>query len=82
MLGQSITFPRVVQQEAYRNPLSLNHVRVPIGYWAFETAAGEPYIPGQLPYLHKAVAWAQKYGLKVIVDLHGTFVKLFIVNLF
>ena len=32
---------------------------------------GEPYIQGQLAYLDKAVDWAGKYGLKVIVDLHG-----------
>ncbi|KAK1224186.1 hypothetical protein PQX77_012926 [Marasmius sp. AFHP31] len=49
----------------------LNHVRIPIGYWAFETASGEPYIDGQLPYLEKAVGWAANHGLKVIVDLHG-----------
>lgn len=49
----------------------LNHVRVPIGYWAFETGPGEPYCTGQLPYLQKAVTWAGNHGLKVIVDLHG-----------
>ncbi|TFK99556.1 exo-1-3-beta-glucanase [Pterulicium gracile] len=49
----------------------LNHVRIPIGYWAFEVAAGEPYISGQLPYLQRAVEWASKYGIKVMVDLHG-----------
>ncbi|KZP25280.1 glycoside hydrolase family 5 protein [Athelia psychrophila] len=49
----------------------LNHVRVPIGYWAFEVGPGEPYISGQLPYLQKAVTWAGNHGLKVIVDLHG-----------
>ncbi|KAF7972591.1 hypothetical protein HWV62_17392 [Athelia sp. TMB] len=49
----------------------LNHVRLPIGYWAFEVGPGEPYIQGQLPYLKKAVTWASNYGLKVIVDLHG-----------
>ncbi|KAH9486277.1 Glucan 1,3-beta-glucosidase [Psilocybe cubensis] len=49
----------------------LNHVRLPIGYWAFDVSAGEPYIQGQLPYLLKAVQWAQHHGLKVIVDLHG-----------
>lgn len=38
------------------NPSSLNHVRIPIGYWAFETGPGEPYISGQLPYLQKAVS--------------------------
>lgn len=49
----------------------LNHVRVPIGYWAFDVSGGEPFIQGQLPYLQKAIGWAQTYGLKVIVDLHG-----------
>ena len=32
---------------------------------------GEPYIQGQLPYLDDAVSWAEKYGLKLIIDLHG-----------
>ncbi|EKM84058.1 hypothetical protein AGABI1DRAFT_51741 [Agaricus bisporus var. burnettii JB137-S8] len=49
----------------------LNHVRLPIGYWAFEVAAGEPYIQGQLPFLEKAVTWAQNHNLKLIIDLHG-----------
>ncbi|KAF8921954.1 glycoside hydrolase superfamily [Mucidula mucida] len=49
----------------------LNHVRIPIGYWAFEVSDGEPFIQGQLPYLEKALGWAASYGLKVIVDLHG-----------
>ncbi|KZS93506.1 glycoside hydrolase family 5 protein [Sistotremastrum niveocremeum HHB9708] len=49
----------------------LNHVRIPIGYWAFQVGPGEPYHTGQLPYLQKAVSWAGTYGLKVIVDLHG-----------
>jgi glucan 1,3-beta-glucosidase len=50
----------------------LNHVRLPIGYWAFDVSGGEPYIQGQLPYLTKAVTWASAHGLKLIVDLHGT----------
>ncbi|KIM47526.1 glycoside hydrolase family 5 protein [Hebeloma cylindrosporum] len=49
----------------------LNHVRLPIGYWAWDVSAGEPYIQGQLPYLTKAVTWAQAHGLKLIIDLHG-----------
>ncbi|KAH9932038.1 exo-beta-1,3-glucanase [Epithele typhae] len=49
----------------------LNHVRIPIGYWAFDVGPGEPYISGQLPYLQQAVGWARSSGLKVIVDLHG-----------
>ncbi|KAF8983682.1 glycoside hydrolase superfamily [Cyathus striatus] len=50
---------------------SLNHVRLPIGYWAFDVSRGEPFIQGQLPYLHKAVQWAQNHNLKIIIDLHG-----------
>ncbi|KAH0585523.1 hypothetical protein H2248_008758 [Termitomyces sp. 'cryptogamus'] len=49
----------------------LNHVRLPIGYWAFDVSGGEPFVQGQLPYLDKAVSWARKYGIKVIIDLHG-----------
>jgi len=49
----------------------LNHIRLPIGYWAFAVGPGEPYIQGQLAYLNKAVSWATTYGLKLIVDLHG-----------
>lgn len=59
-----LTFPSV---HCFR----LNHVRIPIGYWAFEVGSGEPYIQGQLPYLQKAVGWARNHGLKVIIDLHG-----------
>jgi glucan 1,3-beta-glucosidase len=51
--------------------LRLNHVRIPIGHWAFDVAEGEPYIQGQVPYLQNAVVWARKYGLKVAIDLHG-----------
>jgi len=28
-------------------------------------------VQGQLPYLLQAVSWAKKFGLKLIVDLHG-----------
>lgn len=51
--------------------LRLNHVRIPIGFWAFDISGGEPYAQGQLPYLQKAVTWAAKHNIKVIVDLHG-----------
>ncbi|KAJ7459150.1 exo-beta-1,3-glucanase [Mycena galericulata] len=49
----------------------LNHVRLPIGYWAFEVGPDEPYIQGQLPYLQKAITWATEHNLKLIIDLHG-----------
>ena len=51
--------------------ISLNHVRLPIGYWAFDVSDGEPFIQGQVTYLQRAVTWAQNHGLKLIIDLHG-----------
>ncbi|KAF8527568.1 exo-beta-1,3-glucanase [Hysterangium stoloniferum] len=49
----------------------LNHVRLPIGYWAFDVSGGEPFHQGQITFLNKAVTWASNHGLKLIVDLHG-----------
>jgi aryl-phospho-beta-D-glucosidase BglC (GH1 family) len=49
----------------------LNHVRLPIGYWAFAVGPGEPYITGQVEYLNKAITWASNHNLKLIIDLHG-----------
>jgi glucan 1,3-beta-glucosidase len=45
--------------------------QIPIGYWAYDISAGEPYVQGQAPYLDKAIGWARNHGLKVIIDLHG-----------
>ncbi|CAG8472007.1 1326_t:CDS:2 [Dentiscutata erythropus] len=49
----------------------LNHIRIPVGYWAFEKKPSEPFVMGAFQYLLKAIRWAKKYGLKVTVDLHG-----------
>ena len=49
----------------------LNHVRIPIGYWAVAPVDGDPYVQGQLPYLDQAIGWARGAGLKVMIDLHG-----------
>lgn len=49
----------------------LNHVRIPIGYWALAPLAGDPFVQGQLPFLDKAIGWARSAGLKVMLDLHG-----------
>lgn len=49
----------------------LNHVRIPIGYWALNPLPGDPYVQGQLPILDNAIDWARQAGLKVMLDLHG-----------
>ncbi|SJX64821.1 related to EXG1-Exo-1,3-beta-glucanase precursor [Sporisorium reilianum f. sp. reilianum] len=50
----------------------LNHVRIPIGYWAFEVGPGEPFLKlNQWDLLKQAVQLCGKYGLKVLVDLHA-----------
>jgi glucan 1,3-beta-glucosidase len=47
-----------------------NLVRIPIGYWAYDTF-GSPYVQGAAPYLDAAIDWSRSLGLKVVVDLHG-----------
>ncbi|GAV54142.1 hypothetical protein ZYGR_0AK06440 [Zygosaccharomyces rouxii] len=52
--------------------MGFNLVRIPIGYWAYETLPDDPYVSGhQEKYLDKAIQWASDNGLKVWVDLHG-----------
>ncbi|KAL3504709.1 hypothetical protein ACH5RR_034550 [Cinchona calisaya] len=49
----------------------LNTVRIPVGWWiASDPTPPEPFVGGSLLILDKAFSWAEKYGLKVIVDLH------------
>lgn len=48
----------------------INALRLPIGFWAYDNA-DTPYIKGADAYLEKAIGWARKAGLKVLVDLHG-----------
>jgi glucan 1,3-beta-glucosidase len=50
------------------NSLFADHVRLPIGFWAFDVSGGEPYIQGAKDYLYKAIGWARQYGIKVIVS--------------
>ncbi|KAI8321199.1 glycoside hydrolase family 5 protein [Martensiomyces pterosporus] len=51
--------------------LGINHIRIPIGYWAFTLKDGEPYVQGQLPFLQRILGWIGKYSLNAILDLHG-----------
>ncbi|GMN33691.1 hypothetical protein TIFTF001_004293 [Ficus carica] len=50
----------------------LNAVRIPVGWWiASDPNPPKPFVGGSLRALDNAFTWAQKYGLKVIVDLHA-----------
>jgi len=51
--------------------VGLNHVRIPIGYWAVAPRDEDPYVQGQLDVLDKAIQWARTSKLKVMLDLHG-----------
>lgn len=49
----------------------INLVRIPVGYWAWKLIEGDAYIQGQIPYIDRALSWAQETDIKVILDLHG-----------
>jgi glucan 1,3-beta-glucosidase len=79
-LGQSEATSRLTQhwntwitQAAFQSiaAAGLNHVRIPIGYWALNPLPSDPYIQGQLPILDNVIGWARQAVLKVILDLHG-----------
>jgi glucan 1,3-beta-glucosidase len=46
----------------------LNAVRLPVGWWVF---GNEPPYVGAIAYVDRAFEWARKYGLQVVLDLHG-----------
>lgn len=49
--------------------MGLNTVRIPIPYYIFGDREEEPYI-ACIHELDQAFDWAEKYGLKVLIDLH------------
>ncbi|KAF8377279.1 hypothetical protein HHK36_030654 [Tetracentron sinense] len=50
----------------------LNAVRIPVGWWiASDPTPPMPFAAGSLQALDNAFAWAQKYKVKVIIDLHA-----------
>jgi glucan 1,3-beta-glucosidase len=53
--------------------LGLNHIRIPIGFWALgNLEPDEPYVPDlSLDYLLQGLKWAAKYGLRLMVELHA-----------
>lgn len=65
------TFITKADFQAIRNA-GLDHVRIPFGYWAITTYAGDPYVKQvSWRYLLRAIEWAREYGLRVNLDLHG-----------
>ncbi|CAL9080566.1 unnamed protein product [Musa textilis] len=50
----------------------LNAVRIPVGWWiASDPNPPSPFVGGSLRALDNAFTWADKYNLKVIIDLHA-----------
>ncbi|KAK6130701.1 hypothetical protein DH2020_035555 [Rehmannia glutinosa] len=51
--------------------VGLNAVRIPVGWWiAHDPSPPKPFVGGSLQALDNAFSWAEKYGIKIIVDLH------------
>ena len=50
----------------------LDHIRVPVDYDLVETKEGD-YKEEGFAYIQKALDWAGRYGLNMILDLHKTF---------
>ncbi|KAJ0988599.1 hypothetical protein J5N97_006955 [Dioscorea zingiberensis] len=50
----------------------LGGVRIPVGWWiASDPTPPRPFVGGSLQALDNAFDWAEKYNLKVIIDLHA-----------
>lgn len=47
--------------------MGMNAVRIPVPYFIF---GDRPPFPGCVEELDRAFSWAEKYGLKVLIDLH------------
>ncbi|PKU69999.1 hypothetical protein MA16_Dca022130 [Dendrobium catenatum] len=50
----------------------LNAVRIPVGWWIrFDQNPPRPFVGGSLQVLDNAFSWAEKYNIKVIIDIHA-----------
>ncbi|ORY35801.1 glycoside hydrolase superfamily [Naematelia encephala] len=64
---------------AYLASIGINTVRLPIGYWSLGPVycQGTPFESVSSVYVNawarvvRAINWAEKYGLGILVDLHG-----------
>ncbi|KAJ1980711.1 hypothetical protein H4R34_002351, partial [Dimargaris verticillata] len=48
----------------------INLLRIPVGHWVLHSHPSEPYVTGSYHYLLNAIEWAEKYHMKVIIDIH------------
>jgi len=78
---------RVLHTSGKRNLLSHDHwnflltktCRIPIGYWSIPLTPSDtsmststaPYVSGAWTFFLRALFWAKKHSVRVIVDLHG-----------
>lgn len=63
-----------VQEDTFREiqDAGFDHVRIPFSYWAVKTYDGDEYLPHvSWRYLLRGIEWARKYGLRILLDLHG-----------
>lgn len=60
--------------------IGINAVRIPIGHWIFGGdypyhrsygANKHPFVTGGIDVLDRAMAWAQEFNLRVVLDLHA-----------
>ncbi|CAO3598064.1 unnamed protein product [Absidia cylindrospora] len=53
--------------------VKVNHIRIPVGYWAFITPdQGEPYVTqGQKAQIERILGYCATYQMYAIIDLHG-----------
>ena len=59
--------------------MGFDHVRLPVDYNVFMTDEGE-FIQKGFSYIDNCIGWAEKYGLKVILDLHKALGYMFDTN--
>ncbi|KAK1260583.1 hypothetical protein QJS04_geneDACA013321 [Acorus gramineus] len=50
----------------------LNAVRIPVGWWIVsDPSPPPPFVGGSLEALDNAFTWAEKYNVKIVIDLHA-----------
>ena len=68
------TFDNFIVEDDFRviSTWGLDHVRLPIDYNLVEDEAGN-YKEEGFEYIKRAIEWARKYNLNVVLDLHKTY---------